>query len=349
MADRRAQLSRRSSSINISKSPAAASPASSNPGSRRSSIASLPTAQQRLQVPAPKFLRRKDEEARNLEKKNSLAWKVLSNTQTQALQDLTVEELEIKLAEIMELPRPDIELSQASLLDYYVSGFWWAKEQGFNVQQLSGFFTLLHTLLENIKEHKMPLADNLTEYKKLLAGVGTEDNEVNGGLDFFDIKQAKLITDFLQMTLFQHHKMYEFLFHHERKEEIVGVELVVETLPAADVPHPPPLEEGLEEAIYLRHLATPPSSPTPDMDGNEEEKKGETEGEGVTRAEDEEKASGDPVDLLAEVTAEDVKTVFSQVSKELFAGLQTDVQRKLKERESEIISRINKIHRIADT
>ncbi len=46
----------------------------------------------------------------------------------------------------------------------------------------------------------MSLADNLSEFKKLLAGVGTEDNEVNGGLDFFDIKQAKLVTDFLHQT-----------------------------------------------------------------------------------------------------------------------------------------------------
>ena len=46
----------------------------------------------------------------------------------------------------------------------------------------------------------MCVADNLTEYKKLLAGVGTEDNDVNGGMDFFDLKQAKLITDFLHET-----------------------------------------------------------------------------------------------------------------------------------------------------
>ena len=56
-----------------------------------------------------------------------------------------------QLAEIMELPRTDIELSQACLLDYYVSGFWWAKEQGFTAQQISGFFTLLHKLVQNIK------------------------------------------------------------------------------------------------------------------------------------------------------------------------------------------------------
>ncbi len=70
------------------------------------------------------------------------------------------------------------------------------------------------------------------------------------------------------------------LFNHQ---------LVVETLPAADVPHPPPLEEGLEEAIFLRHLATPPSSPAPDKDADGEEAK-ETDGDGATGGDDAEAA-----------------------------------------------------------
>ena len=56
-----------------------------------------------------------------------------------------------KLAEIMELTNSEIDLSESVLLDYYVSGFWWAKERGFTTQQLSGFFSVLHLLLENIK------------------------------------------------------------------------------------------------------------------------------------------------------------------------------------------------------
>ena len=43
------------------------------------------------------------------------------------------------------------DLKAATVLDYYVAAFWWAKEQNFNVEQLSAFFTVVHTLLENIK------------------------------------------------------------------------------------------------------------------------------------------------------------------------------------------------------
>ena len=51
----------------------------------------------------------------------------------------------------MKLNNSEIDLGEAILLDYYVTGFWWAKEQGFTTQQISGFFSILHLLLENIK------------------------------------------------------------------------------------------------------------------------------------------------------------------------------------------------------
>jgi len=43
------------------------------------------------------------------------------------------------------------DLKAATVLDYYVAALWWGKEQNFNVEQLSSFFTVVHTLLENIK------------------------------------------------------------------------------------------------------------------------------------------------------------------------------------------------------
>ena len=56
-----------------------------------------------------------------------------------------------KLSKLMELQNCDTDLKDAALSDYYTSGFWWGKEKGYSVQQLSGFFTVLHTLMENIK------------------------------------------------------------------------------------------------------------------------------------------------------------------------------------------------------
>ena len=42
-------------------------------------------------------------------------------------------------------------------------------------------------------------------------------------------------------------------------------QLDVEVAPAADVPFPPPLDEGVTEEIYTRYIATPEPEPTPEV------------------------------------------------------------------------------------
>ena len=51
----------------------------------------------------------------------------------------------------MDLTDNQVDLKEASVLDYYVSGFWWGKEQNFTAEQISALFTVLKTLLDNIK------------------------------------------------------------------------------------------------------------------------------------------------------------------------------------------------------
>ena len=51
----------------------------------------------------------------------------------------------------MDLPLHSVDLKDAALLDYYTGALWWGREQGFNIEQLSAFFTLVHTLINNIK------------------------------------------------------------------------------------------------------------------------------------------------------------------------------------------------------
>ncbi len=51
----------------------------------------------------------------------------------------------------MNTPLQLIDLREAAMLDYYVSAFWWGREQEFSIEQLSAFFTVVHTLLNNIK------------------------------------------------------------------------------------------------------------------------------------------------------------------------------------------------------
>ena len=42
--------------------------------------------------------------------------------------------------------------------------------------------------------------ENLSFLKKLFAGIGMENCELSGGLECFDIKQAKLISDYMNDT-----------------------------------------------------------------------------------------------------------------------------------------------------
>ncbi|PIK52417.1 hypothetical protein BSL78_10729 [Apostichopus japonicus] len=244
----------------------------------------------------------------------------------QELIPLTAEELQKKLAVILDLSDHETILQDAAVLDFYVSGFWWGKEQGWNEQQISGLVTVHHILIENIKANKLSLQENLTELKKMLVGIGTKD-EQNGGLDFLDVTMATSLVKFLSSTFFQHYRLYEFLFS----------------------------DEALPEDIYRRHVA-PPSAESraslittgEDLEDATEEAI-ETESKtGEPAVEDANDAEEEVGDILAGVTAEEVQTVFDRVSRELFSSLQNHVALKLKERESEIISRINKIHRILD-
>lgn len=56
-----------------------------------------------------------------------------------------------ELCEIFKLKNYSTDLQEASTLDYYTGAVWWGKEQGLNPQQLSGLFTVVYNLFENVK------------------------------------------------------------------------------------------------------------------------------------------------------------------------------------------------------
>ncbi|XP_020603682.1 uncharacterized protein LOC110042653 [Orbicella faveolata] len=82
-------------------------------------------ARRKLQRSARRDREKVEAEKKEEEEKESLAWKVLSEEQTQALKELTVHELEVKLAEVLSIENYHISLPEACILDYYVAGFWY--------------------------------------------------------------------------------------------------------------------------------------------------------------------------------------------------------------------------------
>jgi len=244
-----------------------------------------------------------------------------------------------KLAEVLLIENYHISLPEACVLDYYVAGFWFAKEQNFTLQQISAFFTLLKVMLDNIKEKQFYLVDSIEKFKSLLAGVGVENCSQNGGLECFDVNQAKLITDYFTNSLFQHYKLYQFLFTQDLQEEVVTCELAVEVPPLATVPFPPPLDEGMTEEMWREHVMTPPQSPQPEEQREDEavSKGEEAESAGFSQPE-----SQTAEDILASVKPEEVKSIVTKVADEILGNFKAEVEARLKERETLLVSKIGK-------
>jgi len=192
------------------------------------------------------------------------------------------------------------------------------------------------------REKPLTLVENIVELKKMLVGVGQEvsGNVRSGGMEFFDVAQGQAISSYVFSSLFQHYRLYEYMFSKVQDEEIIGTDLYVDVAKPASMPFPPPLDEGVEEEKYQTYFKTPPSSPTP---GEESAADGTEGGDTPVVL----KTSGE-IDLDAEVftqlTPQDVREVVESVAAELLGGLQNEVAVKLREKENAIINKINKLH-----
>ncbi|XP_036294277.1 ciliary-associated calcium-binding coiled-coil protein 1 isoform X1 [Pipistrellus kuhlii] len=224
-------------------------------------------------------------------------------------------------------------LKEAILLDYYVSGFLWARDMDFSVMQYSKFMTLLHTSLHNLKALHMSLKDSLQWLGEVMAEIGPAHVQKHGKWSIFDIKQANAITDYLKISLFQHYKLYEFLFYSTREEIVIGTEQIVEVVKSSGGLFPNPLEEGISFDIYSTFIEPPPILDT-EMKGLDQEQ-GPTESQPA--------ASTSESDVLAGFTIEDIKSVLAQVTDDILIGIQAEINEKLQTQEEAFNARIEKL------
>ncbi|XP_041117837.1 ciliary-associated calcium-binding coiled-coil protein 1-like [Polyodon spathula] len=264
------------------------------------------------------------------EKEHQVAWKFLSHSQVSMLSELSVEEVQKKMEDILQFKNRQTCLKEAALLDYYVSGFWWAKEMNFTSQQISGFMTLLHMLLENAKKH-MSLVENWKELAKTMAGIGQSSPVGKGGIEFFSVDQAISIIDYFKSSLFQHYKLYEFLFSQPRDELVLSLEENIEVIKPTEFPFPAPLEEGLPSDIYSQFMAPAPAEQNEDKMDKEDY----DERTPVTEAE--------VKDPLEGYTMADVKSVLGLVTRDIIENLQTEISEKLRAQEETYIVRMDKL------
>lgn len=72
------------------------------------------------------------------------------------------------------------------------------------------------------------MEENIAEFKKFLAGVGVENPSPSqcGGLDVFNFAQGTEVVDYISSTLFQHYKLYQYLFTEEKDAEIIELQVL---------------------------------------------------------------------------------------------------------------------------
>ncbi|KAM7226951.1 hypothetical protein CapIbe_022026 [Capra ibex] len=242
-----------------------------------------------------------------------------------------VDGVQQKLEKFLNFKNLQTCLKEASLLDYYVSGFLWAKGMDFSVIQYSKFMTLLDMLLHNLRTLHMSLEDSIKWLGEVMAEIGPSHK--NEKWNIFDVKQANAIVDYLKISLFQHYKLYEFLFFSAREEIVIGTEQLIEVVNPADHPFPDPLEEGISFDVYSTFIEPPPPL---DM-----EIKGLNQEQGPEESQPE--ADTSETDLLVGFTIEEIKSVLDQVTDDILISIQTEINEKLQIQEEAFNARIEKL------
>ncbi|XP_008565685.1 PREDICTED: uncharacterized protein C10orf107 homolog isoform X2 [Galeopterus variegatus] len=182
----------------------------------------------------------------------------------------------------------------------------------FSIIQYSKFMTLLDMLLHNLRTLRMSLKDNIKWLGEVMAEIGPTHSQKSEEWNIFDVKQANAIIDYLKISLFQHYKLYEFLFYSTREEIVIGTEQVIEVVKPAGHPFPDPLEEGMSFDIYSTFIERPPTLDT-EIKGLDQEQ-GPEESQTETDTSD--------MDALVGFTIEDVKSLLGQVTNDILIGIQ---------------------------
>ncbi|XP_032744737.1 ciliary-associated calcium-binding coiled-coil protein 1 isoform X2 [Rattus rattus] len=244
-----------------------------------------------------------------------------------------VEKIQEKMGTFLNFKNLQTNLRDAILLDYYVAGFCWAKGMNFSIDQYSKFMTLLDMLLQNLQTLHMSLEDSIKWLGEVMAEIGPNHSQKNKNFHIFNVKEANAIIDYLKISLFQHYRLYEFLFYSAREEIVIGTEQTIEAVKPADHPFPAPLEEGISLSMYSAFIERLPTLDT--------EQKGLDQEQGPRESLLESEMG--EVDPLGGFTIEDVKLALARVTDEVLISIQNEINEKLQVQEESFNARIEKL------
>jgi hypothetical protein len=256
----------------------------------------------------------------------TLLWKHLSQENLDQLEKINVQQAEKVFAKIFALNDYQIDLLQASLLDFYFTQYWWAREKKFSNEQISLYFSVVYILMDNIREKNMELSENMAQFIDIFS------NELSKA---FSESESQIIVDHLNLTFFQNYRIYQHALKEAREEIIVSKQIQVECPKLVDLPYPAPLSEAMPEKMHKKYVLNLPDDPTPE--------------ELASRALEDPEHMIIEEDVVAQIkekfsgiSIEDAKKIIFEVTNELVNDLKAEMKVKIKERENALINEVTK-------
>jgi len=201
----------------------------------------------------------KGSQVKPLAVKTTLAWKSVlmpDPETTAAVLESDPDVLKSLVAEKFGLVDCETDAKAATEQDFYVCAVFLAKHNKFTLQEASAALQVTAASLSNLKTGRMALSDNVSRFTKLLSEHSSEVDQYavaddlksfKGAILDFQPKSNKLFSNFLNSGLFQHYRMYTFLFHGTRPTQIVDKVLSIAVPPPSQ-----PLDEARSQRERLQ-------------------------------------------------------------------------------------------------
>ncbi|XP_075890916.1 ciliary-associated calcium-binding coiled-coil protein 1 isoform X2 [Nelusetta ayraudi] len=180
-----------------------------------------------------------------------IQWGALPCQQIEELLEKQVNDLQSEMKDILGFKNHKTCMKEAALLDYYVCGFWWAKEASFSPTQTSFTMAVLHLLLDNVREKQMPLMENLMEFSKALIAACSKSE--GNTTPLLNNEEASALIGYVKNSLFQKYRLYELLFTTSRDELQTGMERNIEVFSCQNALTP--LEEGISTHLLFKETS----------------------------------------------------------------------------------------------
>ncbi|KAL5033832.1 hypothetical protein BDV3_003473 [Batrachochytrium dendrobatidis] len=179
----------------------------------------------------------------------SLSWLYLTQENIDELKACEPDDELGKLAQIIGMPLWKDDIQCSILMSFYYSNYYFSKENKFSPIQISVFFSIMKLTLDKSLEKSLTHTQTLSEFKKLLfdslaepsspAILANSTNQIEDPTSsIFEPAECKLIIDYAMTTLFQHFKLFHYVFNNDQeKQEVswpVALEIPFSALPLSD-------------------------------------------------------------------------------------------------------------------